>query len=98
MKDVLLKIAESCYDEETTIDDEGNITGGRLTFNKDKFITEIADIVKAFIEWKEKMTDKVDDKYLVIKKYLTWRIIWEDVEFKTLSELFNYWYNEIREK
>ena len=94
MKDVLLKIAESCYDEETTIDDEGNITGGRLTFNKDKFITEIADMVKAFVEWlmEEDYNPGLNMQRIdiIIKRHGYYPVKSEDI--------FNHWYNEIREK
>jgi len=88
MKDVLLKIAESCYDEETTIDDEGNIEGGRLTFNKDKFTTEIADIVKDFDEWKDSNCEYKDTLYL-FPDYGYWM---------DYDNLFRFWYNEIRER
>jgi len=93
MKDVLLKIAESCYDEETTIDDEGNIEGGRLTFNKDKYATEIADIVKAFAEWIGYNCTHGDLVYI----QLTTDWIYKNKGY-TYNGLYEFWYNEIREK
>jgi len=124
MKDVLLKIAESCYDEETTIDDEGNIEGGRLTFNEDKFITEITDMVNNFIHYlltetnypllfAEISKEKTNEHFIYWNENLREFIKWRDKncrvtssgnyqqkykhKSKTPKELFNYWYNEIRE-
>jgi len=93
MKDVLLKIMDSCYDEETTIDSEGNIIGGKITLNKEKLATEIADMVKAFDEWKdENVTRTYKGKY-----YISKTAILKDLSgiYLTYNELFNYWYNKI---
>jgi len=94
MKDVLLKIMDSCYDEETTIDSEGNIIGGKITLNKEKLATEIADMAKAFDEWKDKninYKEHENRQYELVKRD-SMKI---SIRKFTYNDLFNYWYNEI---
>jgi hypothetical protein len=56
---------------------------------------EITDRAFKFIKWKEEKTEKVDDKYFVVKEILEWRTIFEDVEFNTIEELYNFWYSNV---
>jgi hypothetical protein len=59
---------------------------------------KITSMVFEFIEWKEENTEKFDGKYSVYKEILKWRTIYEDVEFTTLSDLFQYWWDNVKNK
>jgi len=82
MKDVLLKIINNHFNVD--LDKRETL---------EVIVTEIANIVKAFDEWKDvKLTmsnmnfDKDHGVYVWDHK------VWE------YNDLFNYWYNEIRNK
>jgi len=82
MKDVLLKIMI----KEGLINDERK-DHPSVVYS----ISKIADIVKAFDEWKDKNTTRTyKDKYYVSKTAA--------MKDLTYNDLFNFWYNEIREK
>ena len=79
MEEIFLKIIESKV-----------IAKADGCYGIDNAATEIADIVKAFVEWKDERlsNDKIiyhNGFYFYAKKY-------------THDDLFEYWYNEIREK
>jgi len=88
MKEIILKIIENKLSSyiETNIEENGKIKiRGKL-----KLASEIADIVKAFAEWKDERlsNDKIiyhNGFYFYAKKY-------------THDDLFEFWYNEIRTK
>jgi len=85
------------------MDDLKVVLTGEYPFNveidsKEKASKEITSMVFEFIEWKEEKTEKVDNKYFVFKEILKWRTIYEDVEFTTLNELFQYWWNNVKNK
>ena len=83
MKDALLKIIESHE---------------YWTFGANKSATEIADLVKAFIEW------CVEAPLIVRTDHKTWEVYknqenyeWGDpYEEMNIDRLFEFWYNEIR--
>jgi len=88
MKDVLLKIWDKV----------GNVIGWTETgfpkcITKEDCATEIADMAKAFDEWKdENVTRTYEGKYYISKTAML-----KDLSgiYLTYNELFNYWYNKI---
>jgi len=80
MKDVLLKtmIKEGMINEE----DKNHPS---VVYS----ISKIADIVKAFDEWKDKNVQYLEYNSYAPVKYNG---------ILTYNQLFNYWYNKIREK
>ncbi len=65
---------------------------------KRQMAKEITSMVFEFIEWKDEKTEKIDNKYFVYKEILKWRTIYEDVEFTTLNDLFQYWWDNVKNK
>jgi hypothetical protein len=59
---------------------------------------EITSMVFEFMEWEEEKTEKVDNKYFVFKEILKWRTIYENVEFTNLNDLFQYWWDNVKNK
>jgi len=95
MKDALLKIIDSYIPE---FDDHIKVyIKSRKT--KNRCATEIADIVKAFVEW------CVEAPLIVRTDHDAWEVYknqedydWGDpYEEMDINDLFEYWYNEIRE-
>jgi len=79
MKDVFLKIMKNTeYPAKT----------------RDELATEIADIVKAFEEWKHSRNSPICNFVFKTKKF----ILNGKRRHYTVNDLFNFWYNEIREK
>ena len=58
--------------------------------------SEIADMVKAFTEWKDLKTIVQRQTRYTVKYHLL--DMDAPLDLMTLDELFNYWYNNIREK
>ena len=85
MKDILLKIIRGGVELEPG--------ENYHTFNEDRVASEIADMVKAFNEWKdENVTRTYKGKYYISKTAML-----KDLSgiYLTYNELFNYWYNKI---
>jgi len=96
MKDVLLKILNTqitAYKEEPVNHHNHPEFVNVIIDGFENTATEIADIVKAFAEWKDvrlTMNNMSFDKDHGV--YVWDHKVWE------YNDLFNYWYNEIREK
>ena len=96
MEKQIEEIIDSCYDEETTIDKNGNIEGGKLTLNKEKLIKAISELFKGmypkeFIWWMNRNLNQ-------------YKYEWEKSEvfiygkWRTLPNLYQYWIENIKDK
>lgn len=91
MKDVLLKILNTqitAYKEEPVNHHNHPEFVNVIIDGFENAATEIADIVKAFDEWKDSNCEYKDTLYL-FPDYGYWM---------DYDNLFRFWYNEIREK
>jgi len=62
MEKQIEEIIDSCYDEETTIDESGNIEGGKLTLNKEKLAKAISELFKGMYQQSKGLTDEKIEK------------------------------------
>jgi len=85
MEEIFLKILEEKIEGYSDL-------GADIVMGRHTVALEIADIVKAFVEWKDK-------ECFLNKPSMCYRIR-KDIYRLTFSidELFEFWYNEIREK
>ena len=91
MHEIILEIIQRNYNEFTGTNEAGICSA-----------SEIASLVRGFEEWK---FDKVEAKLEVTGKggYVTiggvnYTVRENDMKFKTLDELFSYWYTNVRKE
>ena len=91
MHEIILEIIQRNYNEFTGTNEAETCSA-----------SEIASLVRGFEEWK---FDKVEAKLEVTGKggYVTiggvnYTVRENDMKFKTLDELFSYWYNNVRKE
>ena len=91
MEEIILEIIQRNYNEFTGTNEAETCSA-----------SEIASLVRGFEEWK---FDKVEAKLEVTGKggYVTiggvnYTVRENDMKFKTLDELFSYWYNNVRKE
>ena len=91
MKDKILEIIKGGIEFDLNEHDH--------TFNDDCVAIEIADMVKVFVEWFFfKYKDSVPMR--IIENDIEGEIMFKDEyeEYKTINQLFNYWYNNVKFK
>jgi len=104
MKDVLLKILctrITAYKEEPVNHHSHPEFVNIIIDGFEDASSEIADIEKAFVEWciENTTSDKLrfPQVYKADSKYMAF-VNGGGIMFKSIDELFNFWYNKIREQ
>lgn len=91
MKDKILEILGAFRNQESDIERD------EIFLNSEKAASEIADMVKAFTTWliieQEIFMGELSEKYIINDN-----IHVNGKRLETLDELFNYWYDNIKDK